>query len=929
MWLAAAAAYGAPTRTGTFGETIGNVAGALGPEFEKRSQFERGKEAEAMQLQEGIGGIDRDLLGQRLQMLKWEQEQQGKSQEAYAKFAERRAKDAERNLKTESGMRKEFNTLLKDYEKVADAYGRVKAASAEPSAAGDLALIFNYMKMLDPGSTVREGEFATAQNSAGVPGRIVSYYNNILRGERLNPPQRADFLRQAEGLYATAREGAEIKADSYRDLAINAEVDPDNVITVWERAKDRFDQAGGSAGQTIIVNMPDGGKFEVSKKLVDKGNKTEILRLYEESKGGGEFAKGGPVFRRFGMGATEKGTKLRALIGEFLETFYDDASDPRVAQQMEELQPGIVGETIEAFEADDLDSLGKRLRDIDEVEFYSQEDRMMGGRPLQYDLSGEMSGKDFDIERLKKEGMAKGGRVFQNGGEVDFGDIAEEEAEEIDFEGLGEDSSDTMQDLLIATGATAGGAGAGLGLEEVGTRLEEMRSGFERPSRPEQILGSAMESSSIDPEEAVVEMKRGRRMGVPETLMETAGPVAREVSKRALMSSGEVGNVALEALSENLEGSRERVGRRVEKSLRTPEYFTTEMKMTDKLYENAAPLYKAAFAENAAMKHPPFYKEMFESKYGKKAIENAFEFIRESGKKIGKENIAGWVEKPSLEFLDQIKRGYDQQIMAEIRKSGSTPKARILKGQRSRLVDWMDKNSSPAYKQARAQYKGDMEVLEALEFGRKDFIRTPPEELKGLYDGMSFSEKQAARTGVAQKLYEIIYAPSGDTAAARRIIGSPDMQRRMELLFDKPREYRVFKAALDREMNLWEKGRKTVRAAESGRTRRGAQEALELDNPESNIKNAIAGGPTAWVLRTLGWGRGKGLSEKQADEIVRIMTTGDVKELEEIAPRLKRGAKYAKKRKGRRGKAGLVGTAVGAALGAAHLLGDDEEDEDG
>jgi len=33
------------------------------------------------------------------------------------------------------------------------------------------------MKILDPGSVVREGEFATAQNSAGIPERIRAKYN--------------------------------------------------------------------------------------------------------------------------------------------------------------------------------------------------------------------------------------------------------------------------------------------------------------------------------------------------------------------------------------------------------------------------------------------------------------------------------------------------------------------------------------------------------------------------------------------------------------------------------------------------------------------------------------------------------------------------------------------------------------------------------
>ena len=56
-----------------------------------------------------------------------------------------------------------------------------------------ISLIFGFMKMLDPGSVVREGEFATAQNAASIPDRIRNAYNRALEGTRLNPQQREMF----------------------------------------------------------------------------------------------------------------------------------------------------------------------------------------------------------------------------------------------------------------------------------------------------------------------------------------------------------------------------------------------------------------------------------------------------------------------------------------------------------------------------------------------------------------------------------------------------------------------------------------------------------------------------------------------------------------------------------------------------------------
>jgi hypothetical protein len=100
-------------------------------------------------------------------------------------------------------LRKEFTSLpqVKDFQTVSAAYQKIRGGAKQDSAAGDLSLIFSYMKLLDPGSVVREGEFANAQNSAGVPDRIRAKYNQVLRGERLAPAQRQDFLQTADTIY--------------------------------------------------------------------------------------------------------------------------------------------------------------------------------------------------------------------------------------------------------------------------------------------------------------------------------------------------------------------------------------------------------------------------------------------------------------------------------------------------------------------------------------------------------------------------------------------------------------------------------------------------------------------------------------------------------------------------------------------------------
>lgn len=144
--------------------------------------------------------------------------------------AEKVAKKGKDKFDRAKKLRDEFSKQSKDFIKVRDAFGRIEASARDPSAAGDLALIFNYMKVLDPGSTVREGEFATAQNSGSVPDRTWNIYNRILTGQRLAPRQRADFVARAKGLFDQQRQFHTRLEDEYRRLATAFEVDPNQVI---------------------------------------------------------------------------------------------------------------------------------------------------------------------------------------------------------------------------------------------------------------------------------------------------------------------------------------------------------------------------------------------------------------------------------------------------------------------------------------------------------------------------------------------------------------------------------------------------------------------------------------------------------------------------------------------------------------------------
>lgn len=166
-------------------------------------------------------------------------------------------------------LRDEVNKQAKPFIDVNDAYGRIIASAKDPSAAGDLALVFNYMKMLDPGSTVREGEFANAQNSAGIPDRIRAMYNKSMNGERLAPDTRADFVNRAGQLYKSQEQSYQQVIDQYSEKAKRMGLDPKDVV-VDVRVKSRGDAANGQGSGITIRNKTTGETKTVTAEEAKK-----------------------------------------------------------------------------------------------------------------------------------------------------------------------------------------------------------------------------------------------------------------------------------------------------------------------------------------------------------------------------------------------------------------------------------------------------------------------------------------------------------------------------------------------------------------------------------------------------------------------------------------------------------------------------------
>lgn len=137
-------------------------------------------------------------------------------------------KDPKDKISAEGALRDDYQKTSKDFITMRDYKDRMD--KAPDTGAGDIALVFSYMKILDPASTVREGEFATASNAAGVPSTVMAQWNRIVGGGRLDSKARTEIRESADKMWGTATARQNNVTKFFEQTAKRQGLNPKNVI---------------------------------------------------------------------------------------------------------------------------------------------------------------------------------------------------------------------------------------------------------------------------------------------------------------------------------------------------------------------------------------------------------------------------------------------------------------------------------------------------------------------------------------------------------------------------------------------------------------------------------------------------------------------------------------------------------------------------
>lgn len=118
-------------------------------------------------------------------------------------------------------LKKDFDGLpeVKGFKEVRGAWDQISTALKAPSAANDLAAATKFMKLLDPGSVVRESELAMAMQASGVLDRFMNTASRIKSGHKLTPSQREDFYKSGEALFKAAESRYGQSVEQYKGIA--------------------------------------------------------------------------------------------------------------------------------------------------------------------------------------------------------------------------------------------------------------------------------------------------------------------------------------------------------------------------------------------------------------------------------------------------------------------------------------------------------------------------------------------------------------------------------------------------------------------------------------------------------------------------------------------------------------------------------------
>jgi hypothetical protein len=448
-----------------------------------------------------------------------------------------------------------------------------------------------------------------------------------------------------------------------------------------------------------------------------------------------------------------------------------------------------------------------------------------------------------------------------------------------------------------------------------------------------------MAQDNITPEQAIrqVALERGympdpRPAGTrPKTKLRDVSPGLTDLAETVAQRPGAGRKTMIESTVKTGRDTKGRVmditGERLGKG---KTMYQTELDLTDALKDNAKTLYDDAYKFGTvtdqrilAMVDQPQFKEAYRQVMETNKIRRANAIAKgEDPSKYDMKEIykitetqpgiyqMDLVAAPDVRTLDQMKRGLDYIIRSGRRSENAAAQdaAHALGEYKNTFLNVLDE-VVPAYKVARQQYKGDLEVLDALDIGRNQYGKMSPEEATSYIGKLTPSERDAVRIGYAQQFKDKIGNAKNSINAAEEILGAENNAARLRALFDTNEEYEVFRGILKAESRNVKSAQQIGQGAATGR-RRELQKEFEGDNVAAQMLDLAGGSPFNTFMRIIKKAPDLFKNEQVAASVAKILNTGRPAELNQLLRQLESRADRFALEQAKRQAIGRTGSAA-------------------
>jgi len=138
--------------------------------------------------------------------------------------------DPAKVFEQEEKLRKEYQVRSKVYGELGTTFANIKSSANSKNGPGDIALITGFMKMLDPGSVVRETEFATARDTAGLFTQLQNRLEKAQNGQLLSDAQRKEYVALSQKYLDSAQKKSNDDKKALGVVVKNYRLNPENVF---------------------------------------------------------------------------------------------------------------------------------------------------------------------------------------------------------------------------------------------------------------------------------------------------------------------------------------------------------------------------------------------------------------------------------------------------------------------------------------------------------------------------------------------------------------------------------------------------------------------------------------------------------------------------------------------------------------------------